>query len=221
VLWPPNNELVNVKILGVTDPDGDDVQIMITGVTSDEPTQGLDDDDPCPDAEIVGDGSVELRAQRAGSGNGRVYTVHFTATDESGDSCEGMVYVCVPHDQGKGRRGNGGTCVRDEFQYDATYCGAAKARLSEPATQPVVARVAEGGVAILFSNERSGPVDLSIFDLRGRLVRRLSARDFPAGTHTVQWDGRNAQGQMAASGVYLVRVVMDGRSYAAKAVLLR
>ena len=57
--------------------------------------------------------------------------------------------------------------------------------------------------------------------MRGRLVRRLAARDFPAGAHTLHWDGRDAHGHMAARGVYLVRVVMGGKSYASKTVWMR
>jgi hypothetical protein len=37
-LWPPFHQMVPVKILGVTDPDGDDITITITAITSDEPT---------------------------------------------------------------------------------------------------------------------------------------------------------------------------------------
>jgi flagellar hook assembly protein FlgD len=131
-----------------------------------------------------------------------------------------MVSVCVPHDQRRGRIASR-DCIRDDFQYDATSCGAGKASMPKDATRPVVTRVVDDGVTILFTNERTGPVDLSIFDLRGRLVRRLAAQNFPAGAHALHWDGRNAQGQMVASGVYLVRVVMDGKAHASKAVLMR
>jgi len=37
-----------------------------------------------------------LRAERASTGNGRVYVVHFTATDEHGAGCNGTVKVGVP-----------------------------------------------------------------------------------------------------------------------------
>lgn len=35
-LWPANHKFVDVTIEGVTDPDGDEVSITITGITSDE-----------------------------------------------------------------------------------------------------------------------------------------------------------------------------------------
>ena len=40
---------------------------------------------------------IFLRAERAGASNGRVYAVHFTATDDQGGSCNGTVKVAVPH----------------------------------------------------------------------------------------------------------------------------
>ena len=43
---------------------------------------------------------VFLRAERSGTGDGRVYTVAFTAADGNGGACSGRVAVGVPHDKG-------------------------------------------------------------------------------------------------------------------------
>jgi hypothetical protein len=56
-----------VHILGVVNPNND--PIVITGVTQDEPTNGLGEGDTPIDAMISGD-SVQLRAERSGNGNG-------------------------------------------------------------------------------------------------------------------------------------------------------
>ena len=48
------------------------------------------------DAAVPGN-QILLRAERAGNGNGRVYVVHFTATDGQGGNCSGTVKVEVPH----------------------------------------------------------------------------------------------------------------------------
>lgn len=101
-LWPPNNKYVGVDILGVTDPDaGDVVTIQIDSVTSDEPTatiEGAGGKVNAPDAEIVDGDTVKLRAERSGTGDGRVYIIYFTATDKAGATCTGSVSVSVPHD---------------------------------------------------------------------------------------------------------------------------
>jgi chitinase len=86
-----------VGITGVSDPD-DIATIVIDRVTQDEPTSGLGGGDTAVDAIVNADGTVLLRAERAGGGDGRVYHVHFTASDLGG-SASGMVTVCVPHDR--------------------------------------------------------------------------------------------------------------------------
>ncbi len=95
VLWPPNHTMVAVSIMGVTDPNNSDVTISYPTVTQDEPINGLGDGDTSPDAAESGN-NILLRAERAGSGNGRVYAVQFRAPDQDGASCTGTVKVSVP-----------------------------------------------------------------------------------------------------------------------------
>jgi hypothetical protein len=95
-IWPPNNKMVDVTIGGVTDPDGDDVTITITGIINEE--TGTDD------AGGIGTSTAQVRASRDGKGDGRVYVISFNASDGNGGTDTGTVTVTVPHDQGK-RRG--------------------------------------------------------------------------------------------------------------------
>jgi hypothetical protein len=72
-------------------------------VSQDEPAGGGGGDgDTCPDATGLGTDTVNLRAERAGGGDGRVYHVQFTASDGRGASCTGEVTVCVAHDHAGG-----------------------------------------------------------------------------------------------------------------------
>lgn len=100
-LWPPNHKMISVGIEGVVDHHDiyTEVTLDITGITQDEPTNGLGDGDTGPDASVLEDASqdrVLLRAERSGNGNGRVYRVNFTASDGF-ESCTGSVSVGVPH----------------------------------------------------------------------------------------------------------------------------
>lgn len=95
-IWPPNHGLISIGITGVSDP-GNNVTITINNVTQDEPTNGLGNGDTAPDA-IINNDTVLLRAERSGNGNGRVYHVHFTASNVEG-SASGMVKVSVPRDK--------------------------------------------------------------------------------------------------------------------------
>jgi hypothetical protein len=102
VLWPPSHKMVSVGIQGVTDPEGRPITIRIDSVQQDEPVNGLGDGDTAPDAVDLGSSTVKLRAERAGTGNGRVYLLDFSASDMQGGSCSGRVQVGVPHDKGRG-----------------------------------------------------------------------------------------------------------------------
>jgi len=110
-IWPPNHGLELVSILGVADPD-DNPTITIDSVTQDEPTNGLGDGDTGVDAIINDDGTVLLRAERSGKGDGRIYHVAFTASDIEG-SDSGVVDVCVPHSRKS-------TAVDSESTYGST-----------------------------------------------------------------------------------------------------
>jgi hypothetical protein len=99
-LWPVNGKMVGVRLSGGTDPDGETPAISVTGVTQDEPVNGLGDGDTGPDAQLGPSAAqLQLRAERSGTGDGRVYRVAFAVTDQGGASCSGTVIVGVPHSQ--------------------------------------------------------------------------------------------------------------------------
>jgi hypothetical protein len=102
ILWPPNHKLRGVSVQGVTDPDGDPIAIEVTSIFQDEPTRVAGSGNTCPDGSGIGGPTAHLRAERSGSGDGRVYHVGFTADDGQGGTCTGEITVCVPHDQGGG-----------------------------------------------------------------------------------------------------------------------
>ena len=99
-LWPPNHKFVAISIRGVADPDGDPLTFTITRITQDEPVLGIGSGDTAPDGKGVGTDSASVRAERSGTGNGRVYQISFAAHDGKGGECTGAVKVAVPHDQG-------------------------------------------------------------------------------------------------------------------------
>jgi len=105
-VWPPDGKFVPVSIVRVTDPEDDPIAIAIKGITQDEPRTGKG-----PDATGIRMSTANVRAFRAGNGDGRVYHLTFTAMDPAGASCTGTVTVCVPHDQGRSTCGDGGALV--------------------------------------------------------------------------------------------------------------
>ena len=74
---------------------------------------------------------------------------------------------------------------------------------------------------IEFSVPTTGPVQLKIFDVRGRLVRTLLNRSYESGTWSVTWDGRDDGGRSVASGTYLYELRADGERKVRKMGLLK
>lgn len=113
-LWSPNHQFVPIVVMGVTDPEGDAVTITVTNVTQDEPVTTPGSGNTSPDA-VIEAGSASVRAERLGSGNGRVYQISFRADDGKGGSCTGAAKVGVPHSQKKGL-----TAIDDGQTYNST-----------------------------------------------------------------------------------------------------
>jgi hypothetical protein len=127
-LWPPNHRMVSISIdaeaVDLIDPSP---HTRIVSVASNEPVDGVDDGHTAPDWEITGALTVNLRAERSGSGSGRlraggaaashtearvsveraeagrVYTIVVEAEDASGNTTRERVAVSVPRDGSRRR----------------------------------------------------------------------------------------------------------------------
>lgn len=74
---------------------------------------------------------------------------------------------------------------------------------------------------IKYSIDRTGFVDLSVFDLLGRPVRGLVAGRKTVGSHVARWAGRDDEGREVSTGVYVIRLQAGARREAYKATLLK
>src|SRR4051812_40542268 len=92
-LWPPNHKMTPVAVsYGITGGCGTGT-CAITSIPSNEPIDGLGDGDTSPDWQIVDAHHVTLRAERSGTGTGRVYTITITCTDGGGHTTTKSVVV--------------------------------------------------------------------------------------------------------------------------------
>lgn len=98
-LWPPEHQMVAIDI-NLTANDNQVIDFVITSIWQDEPTNGIGDGDTSPDAEGIGTSTAYIRAERDGSGNGRMYHIRFSSLDESW-ACDGEVLVGVFNNIGK------------------------------------------------------------------------------------------------------------------------
>jgi hypothetical protein len=75
--------------------------------------------------------------------------------------------------------------------------------------------------SIRFHLPQSGLTEICVYNLKGQMVRRLLSDNLVAGTHTVQWNGRDAINQPVASGMYLYRIVSGKQQCMGKMVLMK
>src|SRR6201988_691756 len=114
-LWSPNHTYstfnVSDLVTSVTDNcgvNGGISSVVIVSASSDEPDDANADGSRINDIVIAADcKSVQLRAERRGDSNGRVYVVTLRVTDTSGNVGTATAIVSVPHSQ------NGSGAVND------------------------------------------------------------------------------------------------------------
>jgi hypothetical protein len=132
-IWPPNHKFTTVNLSfaeSEASPDGDTLKLTVDSITetdnngassSELPGSGQPNPPQGDDWTGVGNSatatdpaaattSVQLRAERAGSGLGRIYTINVSCSDSGGSNMEmnsgkAMLNVCVPHDQSADSRG--------------------------------------------------------------------------------------------------------------------
>ena len=97
-LWPPNHKFVPVTVSVSASSACGAVSCSIVSVQSDEPENAIGDGNTAPDWNITGALKVNLRAERSGPGDGRVYTVNVQCTDTA-HTATSSTTVEVPHDQ--------------------------------------------------------------------------------------------------------------------------
>ncbi|MET0526585.1 MAG: AGE family epimerase/isomerase [Nocardioides sp.] len=90
VIWPPDKRMVTIADVEAIDALSGLARLRLS-VSSDEPTQ---------DDVVVDGGTVQVRADRDGHGDGRTYTVLATATDVAGNNTTRRGSCTVPHDRG-------------------------------------------------------------------------------------------------------------------------
>jgi hypothetical protein len=232
-LWPVDHTYRTVTVASMVASVADNcsdltvADVVITRVTSDEPedANGNGDGQTIDDMVIASDcRSVDLRAERAGSGNGRVYRVYLMLTDDCGNVATASFAVTVPISQ------SGTAAVEGAAVYcEAGSCGscsalkpvagesiAHSATLEQNMPNPFTVQT-----SIDFRIAQDQHVTLGVYTLDGREVVTLVDDRLGAGTHTVSWNGQSVDGQPVASGVYLYRLDIQGSVLTRRMMLAR
>jgi len=225
-LWPPNHQYVTINIsqcvTAVTDncatlsPNN----VIITQVTSDEPedAKGGGDGNTKNDMVIAANcQSVQLRSEREGSGNGRVYTIHLSVNDGNGNTSAATCLVTIPKSQ------NGNSAIDDGPVYTVSgSCSGSATKIAENTGDAAAQETLPAGYAlfqnypnpfnpateITFALPEAGKVTLRIYSETGQLIRTLIDNEMQAGQRAVRWNGLNESGNTVAAGVYLYRLAV-------------
>lgn len=117
-LWPPNHKYHDITLedcIAEVDDCDPEWTAVIDWVTSDEADDDRGDGNTDADVMLVASDAVQLRSERQGGSNGRVYTIGFTVTDGSGNATAAECVVAVDHDRGgKGGAVDDGEAYRVE-----------------------------------------------------------------------------------------------------------
>jgi len=218
-LWPPNHKYVSFSIEDMVEDVTDDYagsisvdSVRIASASSDEPENGRGDGNTTADIVIAEGGrSIQLRRERSGPRNGRVYTVNLSVSDPNGNVAEAAYRVEVPKSKKRGAvddgpaytvegpgasaavaatQGAGGTNLPEVFALEAPYPNPTGGRATLPLKLP------EGA-----------SVRVEAFDISGRRVKTIANEQMSAGRHPLSFKTRNL-----ASGLYLVRTVVETAS---------
>ena len=209
-LWPPNHKYTTVDVADVVDYFATS-DARVETVWSDEPEVG--DESTVDDVLIPDERTVQVRVERDGEGNGRVYTVHVAAPNALGATGTAALFqVVVPHDSsgsspvvddGPTYRVPDALCkncaeVAPEGAAATSQVGAAPDRYSLNQNYPNPFNPA---TTLSFALPETQDVVLAVYDMLGRQVAVLVDGTLNAGMHTVRWDAAGLPG-----GVYAARL---------------
>ncbi len=217
--WPPNHEYKTINVgqcvIGVSDNCAnlsvDDV--VITKVTSDEEEDASGNGDGNTKDDIKfrdGCQSVDLRSERQGEGNGRIYTIYLAVEDGNNNVGASTYQVHVPHDVKD-------VAVDDGTVYEVVCnCGMGLGKSDGSSKYIAGAEPLPEGYALLpnypnpFNTEtqisyqlpEAAYVTLSIYNIHGQLITSLVNEQKNAGFYNVLWNTSDISG-----GIYFCKFV--------------
>jgi len=65
----------------------------------------------------------------------------------------------------------------------------------------------KGETSISFSLPEDGFVNISVYDINGKVIRDLAGKFYPSGTSAIIWNGDDNQGRPVKRGIYVCRLI--------------
>ncbi|MBI5216453.1 MAG: VCBS repeat-containing protein [Ignavibacteriae bacterium] len=185
-LWPPNHKMRQIDVSISASDNSQNFSVLLLSVTSDEADNGTGNGDKVNDIQQVSTGSLDtsflLRAERAGNGNGRNYSVTYSAIDNSGNQIFKTILISVPHSLSK-------ETILSENIYPEYFF------LQQNFPNPF-----NPSTSISYALPARSHVKLSVFNSLGQQVAELVNREQDANYYEVKWEATTP------SGLYLYRL---------------
>lgn len=239
-MWPPNYSYRVFTIEDMLTSVSLDCSAWVHEASSDEAEDapGFQDGNTLNDIVIAPDcQSVQVRQEKMGGGDGRVYTITMAIEDPDGGIAFVDFYATVP----KWAWGWNSDAVNSGSVYaESGNCNFNIKNLTSPYSPMTSPRIAANELDLLlreslsvhpnpFQQETSIEFPLSqaafttveIFNLQGQFVQQLFSGKLDAGEHRMQWTAKDKSGQALSSGIYLVRLTAGERRMVKKVILKR
>ncbi|MFK5892147.1 MAG: T9SS type A sorting domain-containing protein [Pseudomonadota bacterium] len=210
-LWPPNHKYHTVNVSECFTSISDNCtslsnsDVIIVKVTSDEAedANGGGDGNTTDDMVIASDcKSVDLRKERKGNGNGRVYTIHMEIEDGNGNTGTATYQVHVP-------KSKNGTAVDDGAVYEVIgNCGAKSAvafeddEIVDKVSMKAYPNPTSTSATVEFTLSESNNTTVTVYNTMGLKVATLFEGIAESGQiYRIKFDGSNL-----AKGLYYIRL---------------
>ena len=207
VIWPPNHKyetfVMSDFVLSVDDNCASLTinDVYIVKATSGEPEDALGEGDGnTMDDMVIADDckSIQLRKERQGGGNGRVYTIFLELDDGGGNTGYATCQVQVPHNIGE-------TAIDDGMAYEVA-CGNKSFSIATNENSESDIELINfpnpftTSTTFSYRLETISTVTIQIFNPQGQLIERIE-QEQPQGEQHVQWNAEGLPG-----GMYYFRI---------------
>jgi len=188
ILWPPNHKMRNITVSYQVNDNCTTPNTAIS-VSSNEPVNGTGDGDTDPDWVIIDNHHIQLRAERAANGNGRIYTITITTNDGCNGEVSATIEVTVPHSITSARGPAGQETFENVNEKETSTAVLGLVAFPNPTSSHFTIQVK--------CNDSEEKIVMQVLDQYGRLLEK---RYVMAGS-LIQF------GETYKSGIYFVRVM--------------
>lgn len=110
----------------------------------------------------------------------------------------------------------GGDSKRESPSVSATV----PLELGDTGASVVTNLLRNGGTARIESRlDTAGRLTATVYTRKGKLLRNLADEEISMGVHVIEWDGRNAAGELVSPGMFVLVVTVNGHAKVHKIIV--